>query len=319
MSESLSIEAFASSSEPLIDAAITEAVSKYENKDALLKYSKGGKHLRGKLALLSYYACGGKDEATGLKVAVSSELFQSASLIKDDMIDNDEMRRGQESAWKFQGNVEALRTADTIIIAGLDAIVDSGRDLVKTALGSWLAAWKGEAKEYSVTQGIEKLEGPVYKFYMNTIKSKTASLFTLATRLGAQAAESNETVIGIMSNYGTNLGIAYQLCDDYVDMRVSKLQAIPRVGAAAASQIEQNIKESLINSLSNGKFNIGQMFLEMNVSAIDFYKSKIKEFADSAEAYACHMAIPATKYQILLRQFPNYCINQMLKEGKVEL
>jgi hypothetical protein len=319
MSTEITIEQFNADFEPKIKESLSATLSQYPNRDTLLKYASGGKNLRGKLALLSYFTCGGVDEAKGLKVAAASELFQSASLIKDDILDKDQMRRGQPSAWVQEGPMGAMKTADTTIIAGLDALVDSGKDLVKTALGAWSKAWQGEAKEFSVIKGLENIEGPAYRFYLNVIKQKTASLFEMATKMGAQAALASDELIIVMANYGTNLGIAYQLTDDYVDMQIAKLRSIPKVGVVAAAQFEENIKQGIAEAATKGKFNVGQILMEMNINAGDFYKSNIGKFQIQAEMYAASPHIPPNQYTALLKQFPGYCVKQMLTEGKVEL
>ena len=313
------IDTFIAEYEPKIKACLIEVVSHNDNKDTLLKYIQGGKNLRGKLALLTYFACGGTNEQTGLKIAAASELSQSASLIKDDIIDKDVTRRGADSAWVENGPLEAVRTADTMIITGLDTLVEFGATLVKTFVGGWKEAWTGESKEFNALQGLEKIEGPAYKFYIQTIRQKTAALFVMSAKLGAEGAGASSELINIMANYGMNLGIAYQLGDDYVDFSISKIKALPKIGVVTAAQVEQSLKTGVIEAVTKGKFNIGQIFSEMDINAVEFYKEQIKEYVNIAMSYAVHLLVPSTKYLPLLRDFPNYCVKQMLAEGKVEL
>ena len=312
----LTIESFIAEYSPKITAALLNSVSKLENKDTIVKHISKGKMLRGKLSLLAYFAAGGNKEADGLKIAAVSELAQSASLLKDDIIDKDTIRRGAASAWVEQGPLGAMNSADMMIITGLDTLVDFGAALVKTFVGGWKTAWNGEANEFNAIQGLENLQGPFYTFYLKTIRQKTASLFTTASKLGAQAATTDNSIVNTLALYADNLGMAYQLTDDLCDMKLTKLSTIPKIGVASLAQIEDVIKQGVIDAASGGKFNLGQLFVNANIDAKAFYQSQIDQFATQAMDMA--KRAPNNKYKPLLEAFPRYCIQEMLSENKLE-
>jgi geranylgeranyl pyrophosphate synthase len=308
------IDTFSQIYGPKIEEALEKAVSTFENKDTILKYLKGGKRLRAKLALLSYFACGGKDEEEGLKVAASSELPHSASLIKDDILDKDRERRGQPTAWVQEGPLEALRTADSMILAGLDTLLTVGSSLVKTFITHWKAAWDGEAKDVSLASGLSKIEGPSYTLYFNIIKQKTASLFKMAAKLGAQAAKADEKLVELMADYGENLGVAYQLADDYVDLKKGKAETIAKLPLVTLAQVDQSIKQTIIDAVTRGKINLGEVLLGLNINAESFFLSNMRSYVEKAKEIASSPLIPDSQYKQLLAEFPEWAVAQMLKE-----
>ena len=310
-----SIDSFSQFYSEKIEEALEKAVSTFENKETILKYLKGGKRIRAKLALLTYFACGGRDEEEGLKVAAASELPHSASLLKDDILDKDLERRGQPSAWVQEGPLEAIRTADSMILAGLETLLTLGSGLVRTFLNSWRAAWEGEAKDVSLATGLSKIEGPAYTLYFNIIKQKTASLFKMASKMGAQAAKADEKLVDLMAEYGENLGIAYQLSDDYVDLKKGKIGTMTILPLVALAQIDQSVKQHIIDALTKGKLNLGEVLLGLNINAESFFRENMRAYIDKVKTLASSELIPDSEYKKLLAEFPDWAVSQMLKEA----
>lgn len=300
---------------PLIEAELDKQLSNYENKDAIIKALKGGKRLRARLSMLAFKACGGTDDSKGTKTAVSAELSHSSSLIKDDILDKDKERRGQPSLWVEKGPLEAMRTSDTMLIAGLESISEFGSNVVKTFLGGWKDSWQGESEDYSIIKGLDKINGPFYELYFKVIRHKTAPLFIIATKMGAQAATAPPDIVAIMARYGEEVGLAYQIADDLVDFKKGKTELLPTLILA---QMDQSFKQQILGMISQGKANIGEALMGFGVNIEQFLRTELKNSLNRINSIANGMESIDPKYKQLIIDFPTYAVKSMLNEGKIE-
>ena len=306
------LDAFKSQYLPLIESELNEQLASYDNKDAILKAIDGGKRLRALLAFLVYKANNGTDDKKGAKVAASMELAHNASLIKDDMLDKDPQRRGKPSQWVQSGPMEAMRTADTMLAATIEGLADFGADFVKTFLSGWRTAWQGEAQDYSVISGLQKINGPFYNAYFKIIKRKTASLFAISAKLGAQAAETPAEQIEMMRLYGEGVGVAYQLTDDYVDLKKGKLELLPIL---AMAQFDVNLKQQVLGLLGQGRMNISEALMGTGINIEQFLKENLRQQLKKINTDVDDLNV-ANKYKILLKDFPHSAALAMLAEIK---
>ncbi len=301
--------------EKKIETAIHTQLSKESNSKDLLKVIEGGKRLRAKLAFIVFKVCGGTDDSKGYKIATTAELMHNTSLLKDDIIDKDKERRGKESTWVEKGPFDAMRTADTMLISAIDNLVDLGATQIKTLLGGYKTAWEGEKTDFSILKGIEKIKGPFYTTYIKMIEQKTASLFSTFTKMSAQSCNVDESVISIMEEYGKNVGVAYQLADDMVDMKGGKIEFLPMIILA---QLDQSVKSQIDGTLNKGRMNIGEVLLGAGINIEEFYRSEITSRINKCRAVTSYGFIPDSKFKILLDEFPKYCIGAMLEEGDIK-
>jgi geranylgeranyl pyrophosphate synthase len=309
----LTLESFNQIYSKKIDDALTETVSQLDNKDKILKYLQGGKRGRAKLAMLVYLACNGKDESIGLKTAIASELAHNASLLKDDIIDKDVERRGEPTAWVQDGIVDSIKSADYMIITSLETLLSVSTHLVRSMLNGWKTAWQGESEDFKLNITDRIPEGPAYSVYFNVIKQKTASLFKFAADIASKAANADEDTVKKMNEYGEAVGIAYQLADDYVDIKKGKIQGSAKIPLFALAQIDEEMKPRLQEFLQ-GKFNLGELVLSLHVNIDEFFKNNINKYVSKAKEIASTM--PETEYKKLLIEYPEWIVNQMLQEIK---
>ena len=177
--------------------------------------TKGGKRLRGSLAIMMCEALGG-DAEKALDAAVSVEMIHAASLARDDIQDGDESRRGSAAAWVMYGIRKAMAMADIAIPHAISMLRKYGREAVYTALDSWKQVGVGQAKD--LFMGSFRGKG----VYDEIIMGKTGALFGLATTLGAIAAEAEDDLKKDAALFGRNLGAAFQVFDDIADLRSGK-------------------------------------------------------------------------------------------------
>lgn len=191
----------------------------------------GGKRLRPRVVLLSYKAAGGEDISRVVPLAAAVELLHTASLIHDDINDRSDMRRGQATVNARWGNSLALLTGDFIFIRLLSLIAAFDSRIIQALAESCTAIVEGETLQMVSLGDTEMTE----ETYLRIVGQKTASLFSACAELGAVIAEGTEQRITALKEYGFNLGIAFQIRDDTLDL-VGKRD---RLGKPVASDLEQ--------------------------------------------------------------------------------
>ncbi|MDI6643598.1 MAG: short chain isoprenyl diphosphate synthase IdsA [Methanobacteriaceae archaeon] len=182
----------------------------------------GGKKLRPSLVVLTCEAVGGKPE-NALKTAAAMELIHTFSLIHDDIMDKDELRRGEPSVHVLWGEPMAILAGDTIFSKAFDAILETKIDDVsssrvlealKTVVDSCIKICEGQACDMGFEEKFDVKE----KEYLNMIYKKTAALIAAATRSGAILGGGSPEQVEALSEYGRLIGMAFQIQDDYLDV-----------------------------------------------------------------------------------------------------
>lgn len=172
----------------------------------------GGKRLRPMLVCLSARACGyrGWDH---IPVAAIIEFIHTATLLHDDVVDESDMRRGQQSAHSVWGNASSVLVGDFLYSRSFQMMVevDSMRVMGVLSNATNLIA-EGEVEQLLNMHDPEVSE----ERYFNVIEKKTAKLFEAACQLGAVLADRRDLEADMIS-YGRALGTAFQVADDVLD------------------------------------------------------------------------------------------------------
>jgi len=183
----------------------------------------GGKRLRPMLVLLSCEACGG-DIEQALPAAAAIELVHTYSLIHDDLpaMDDDDLRRGQPTNHVKFGEATAILAGDGLltlafeIVAGLtiapDRVVACIREL---ASGSGAEGMVGgqQADLEAETGGITSVD------HLESIhRRKTGRLIGAALRMGGRIAGATDDRLSALTRYGDDIGLAFQIADDLLDL-----------------------------------------------------------------------------------------------------
>lgn len=306
----MDVKSFVEAYRPKIDDQIKKEMSLHENGDRIAKVMEGGKRLRPLVCILVYKLAGGKDDARATSVAVSIELAHAASLLKDEIIDQDTERRGRVALWKESGPTVAMSTADSMIQIAVRGMASAGKDLLDTFMGGWETAWKGQEREASVLGNLRKIQSPTLQGYYAYIGEKTGSLFAAAAKLGAQAAGASQSVVDSAYNFGYQLGILYQLADDYVDITKGKSEAFPFL---AVAQIEEQVKGFLLDGLVKQKFSPLEVFAKAGIDTPRFYQEKISDA--KVRVQSLFSVLPVDKeYSAVAASLGDYVVDQMMKE-----
>jgi geranylgeranyl pyrophosphate synthase len=154
-----------------------------------------------------------------LPMAVSVELMHTATLIHDDAIDKALTRRGQATINKIWGDEIAILMGDYLFAKAGEYVADTKTPRVIKFFSQTLGTISsGEIVQF---RGAFKLVKE-RESYFRRIYGKTASLFSLSTQSGAILSKAPEETVGIMKEYGDNLGTAFQVVDDILDFTSSE-------------------------------------------------------------------------------------------------
>ena len=174
----------------------------------------GGKRLRALLTLGSSKLCGYLKGGRDINLAACIELIHGATLLHDDVIDNSDMRRGKKTINIIWGNQSSILTGDYLLSRCFEMMVEDGNLEVLKLLSSTSAKIaQGEILQLQHKGEIDMLE----ETYLKIIYSKTAALFSAATKVGAILSKKNNKEKEALEFYGKNLGLTFQIADDTLD------------------------------------------------------------------------------------------------------
>ena len=179
-----------------------------------LKYALyGGKRIRPIILLLSS-ECAGKIDDNTLAAACAIEFLHTESVIHDDIIDNETLRRQKDPFYIKYGYNTSVLTGDFV----LGLILNIASRINNPRVTKNLATTAMMMSEGEIIEGrLETSEDVTFDDYIKVIEYKTAVAFETATRLGAIISGGTEKEIEALADYGKNIGIAYQIRDDLHD------------------------------------------------------------------------------------------------------
>ncbi|MGB2783812.1 MAG: polyprenyl synthetase family protein [Atribacterota bacterium] len=241
----------------IIDKALDEYLPSEEKSPSIIhkamRYSvfAGGKRIRPILTLATAELFR-RDTESVIKTACGIELIHTFSLIHDDLpcIDNDDFRRGKPSNHKVFGEAIALLAGDALLVSGFNLIIENSeiKEIKKQSILKLI-------KEVSFYIGTENMlggqveditlnnENITKENLINLYTKKTAALICLSIRAGAILSGANKKQLLALNKYGENIGLAFQIIDDILDI----MQDQRDVGKTNYAN-KYGIKESKIES-----------------------------------------------------------------------
>jgi len=218
----------------------------------------GGKMLRPALTILVSEAVGGNIESS-IKAGAAIELIHTFSLIHDDIMDKDDMRRGKPSVHKVWGESVAILAGDTLFSKAYELIINSKDEIdssnpeecldrvnktLSVVADACVKICEGQAQDMGFEGNFDVDEAE----YMDMIFKKTGALIAAATKSGAIMGGADDKIIEAMYDYGKLIGLAFQIQDDYLDL-VSDENSIGKpVGSDIA---EGKMTIIVVNALAN--------------------------------------------------------------------
>ncbi len=247
MSDSLKLAL--SSNSLLIDNRIKEIYDAFNDSDTrevrdaeLYSLTAGGKRIRGFLVNEFCRACGG-DILNSIDFAVSVEMMHTFSLIHDDLpcMDNDDMRRGKPTSHKVFGEATALLAGDSLEIRSIMTAADNTNVPSDIRLEAVRLIGNAVSSEGMIGGQIIDMRGESEKLNFETLlklhRKKTGEMIMLSAKLGCLAAGVSEgdQRYDAAVKYAENIGLAFQIVDDILDVTADPTILGKNVGSDATS------------------------------------------------------------------------------------
>ena len=179
--------------------------------------SIGGKRLRPELCLLTYNLFSDKIDKPVLYPALALEIFHGFTLIHDDIMDQAELRRGQQTVYRKWNDNIAILSGDVMSIKAYELLANCPVEVLPQVLTLFTktAAQVCEGQQYDMN--FENIPYITMEDYISMISLKTAVLIACSAKMGALIAGADEKVSQALYDFAFNLGIAFQIQDDLFD------------------------------------------------------------------------------------------------------
>jgi geranylgeranyl pyrophosphate synthase len=184
-----------------------------------MRYSAqaGGKLLRPLLTLISSEAVGGS-VAQAMPAAVAVELVHNFSLVHDDIMDNDDLRRGRPTVHKKWDVNVAILAGDAVLVKAYQALSQVEDRFLMTVLKKFNEGILRVCEGQMMDMDFERRNDVSLDEYFAMIERKTGKLFSMACELGAILGGGADVEIQALRQFGAQIGRAFQIQDDLLDL-----------------------------------------------------------------------------------------------------
>ena len=248
----------------------SQPVNLYEPITYFLKL--GGKRIRPVLTLLSTELFGGKKEdATNAAIAV--ELFHNFTLIHDDIMDESSLRRGKKTVHEEWDNNIAILSGDVLFVNSYKFLQKQKASDLSDLFFSFNSMAEKLCEGQQMDMDFEKCQVVDQESYLEMIKLKTSVLLGCALEMGAIIAEASKTDRELIYDFGVNIGMAFQIQDDILDLYGDAGLIGKRVGGDVI-----NNKKTILNVSAFKLANSNQRDLLFKYSEIKDEELKVSSF-----------------------------------------
>lgn len=278
----------------------------------------GGKRLRPVLTLLACEAIG-KDWKPVLPAALAVETIHTFTLVHDDIMDRDEMRRGVRTVHAEYGESVAILAGDTLFAEAFEILAGCHVEAENVVRASKLLAdvcvkiCEGQYLDMS----FEEREGVSEEEYLEMVEKKTATLLAASSTLPAVLYGERDEVVKTLWDYGINCGIAFQIQDDILDL-VGK----EKIGKDWGSDIVEGKKTLImlkamemgveIDIYGRGEASMGEIEEAVrkleDCGAIEYARKKAMQFAGRAKESL--KVLPESRARKLMEQLADYIVTR---------
>lgn len=195
--------------------------SLYEPSAFLLK--SGGKRIRPLLVLLSTKAVGGKF-SQAYNAAIAVELLHNFTLVHDDIMDNADKRRGRSTLHKKYDLNTAILAGDSLLSIAYEYLLKDCDGNAKKILSSFTKGLIEVCEGQSLDKEFETRNNVTMSEYLEMIRKKTAAMSEMCCSIGAQIGGGSKAEIAALETYGRNIGLAFQIQDDLLDITAQEAE-----------------------------------------------------------------------------------------------
>jgi heptaprenyl diphosphate synthase len=274
-------------------AAVTSDVS-FINEASHHLLDAGGKRFRPMLVVLAA-EFGDPTASNVVPAALVVELTHLATLYHDDVMDEADLRRGAQSANARWDNSVAILTGDFLFARASEIVAGLGPEAVKIQSQTFGRLVQGQIRE---TVGPLNGEDPL-RHYLSVVADKTGSLIATSARFGALVAGAESGVERTLTEFGEQIGTAFQLSDDIIDVASESddlgktpgtdiREGVPTLPTLIARSSAEHGDERLIELLSgpivDERLHAEALALLRNSPAMDLARLEVSQRADAARA-----------------------------------
>lgn len=283
--------------------------------------ASGGKRVRPALLILACGACGGATSGKNvISLATVMEMLHTATLVHDDIIDNADLRRNRASVNARFGNQTAVLMGDWLYMSAFEtSLQERSLEILDILTRLTRKMTEGELIQLTMIGRLDISESD----YFDILKRKTAYLFSACAEIGAILAGASLERQHALRDYGMNLGIAFQLADDILDL-TSEAEDL---GKAAGTDLlegkitlpliyllksEPSLRPKLEDVMLTGTYTqisrdaIRQMLDSEGI--IGRIRERANEFADAARKNLD--VFTETEYRVALEGIPKFVIDR---------
>ncbi len=249
-----------------VDAALSEAIDKQNPRTLYdpLKYilNGGGKRIRPMMLIFSCEAAGGKMQ-DALNASVALEMLHNFTLVHDDIMDNADTRRGRDSVHKKWNENVAILCGDHLIGLAYSYLLRTNTIQLSRIMKSFTEGIIEVCEGQSYDKEFEERKDVTLKEYLMMISKKTAKMLETAAVIGALIGNANAETESNISSYAKNIGLAFQIQDDLLDISADEKELGKRIGGdlvegkktylllKAMEVIKDKIDRGIIESIIN--------------------------------------------------------------------
>ena len=317
---------------PFIEQRIVESLtaSRHERLAGAMMhlFPGGGKRMRATLPWLVGRAVG--DTHSGLlDIGAAIETIHNFTLVHDDIMDNDEIRRGRNAVHIEYDMPTAINAGDAMLAIAFERLVMSANidlqdipSLVNRI--AWMVRRVSEGQQLDIE--FENRERVTEAEYLEMIEGKTAVMFLICAELGARVAGADEEVVQCLADWGRSLGLCFQLMDDLIDVLSDSETLGKPTGSDVAqgkqtlmvihalSQPDSEAKSRLLSVLGTCE-NATEDMIKDGVEAlnelgsIDYARAKANEYHQ--HAHACLDRLPDGPAMLALRELTDLQLKRL--------
>lgn len=212
----------------IVDKALIDYVEE-RSKDPAMKYAKdillaGGKRFRPVLGCLAYEAAGATLDEKMLRSALSAEIIHTATLVHDDIYDQAKLRRGRPTLHSQHGIAHGIISGDYLFTLGYWLGAEQGPDVIRTLAETCVGLANGELMQFEHIGDL----GTSPEDYYEIIDGKTAGPIASVCKVAGMVAEAPKEIIDALENFGWEVGRAFQMVDDLLDLTGNPRMGKPR-------------------------------------------------------------------------------------------
>jgi len=278
---------------------------------------QGGKRIRPRLCLTAYSLYKEQFSEAVINAAQALEVYHSFTLIHDDIMDNAPTRRGLDTVWKKWGANTAILSGDVMCIDSYKRIAKLPAAILPAALELFSEMTSGICDGQQLDMDYENLPSVTMEAYLKMIGLKTSLLLACSAKMGALIAGAPTYDCDLLYKFGYDLGLAFQITDDYLDTFGDKATFGKEIGGdiiegkkswllVKAMEKDASTVKSLmalpVDTDEQKKAKIVQMSeLYRNLGVEEEARRAILEFHESALGHASKIGLTKFKMELLSR------------------